>query len=248
MIVDISRHVDTVIKHQAESGKPLAIILAGHNGSGKSTLWYDHLADKIQAPLINADRMMLSILPEKFPLPAWAANLRDKNEEWMGVAQQGVQSFVAQAMVQQVTFATETVFSHWVQREDGTFSSKIDTIRNLQDQGYFVLLIFVGLGDVGLSIGRVKTRTKKGGHNVNINKIVDRFPRTQKAIAAALPVVDAAILTDNSRDEKQAFTVVRVQVKDRVIFDAREFQSPPPIVTTWMNLVCGPFQPAEGTA
>jgi len=31
----------------------------------------------------------------------------------MGVAQKGVQSYVAQAMVQQVPFATETVFSYW---------------------------------------------------------------------------------------------------------------------------------------
>jgi hypothetical protein len=26
------------------TGKPVAIVLAGHNGSGKSTLWHDRLA------------------------------------------------------------------------------------------------------------------------------------------------------------------------------------------------------------
>ena len=40
-------------------------VLFGHNGSGKSTMWYEHIVDNIQIPLINADRMMLSILPEK---------------------------------------------------------------------------------------------------------------------------------------------------------------------------------------
>jgi predicted ATPase len=48
---------------QEATEKPLAIVLAGHNGSGKSTLWYRSLADELQVPLINADRMMLSILP-----------------------------------------------------------------------------------------------------------------------------------------------------------------------------------------
>lgn len=240
---DLAATVDDIIKRQLVSGKPLAIVLAGHNGSGKSTLWYDHLADKLQVPLINADRMMLSILPEKRPLPAWATHLRDDDEDWMGVAQKGVQSFVAQAMVQQVPFVTETVFSYWQQREDGTFASKIDTIRELQQAGYFVLLIFVGLGDVGLSIARVKTRKAKGGHDVNWKKLEERFPRTQRAIAAALPVVDAAILVDNSRGEKQAFTPVRVQAGDAVIFDSRIIQAQPPIITAWMDVVCGPAPP-----
>lgn len=240
---DLSATIDAIIERQTVSGKPLAIILAGHNGSGKSTLWYDHLADKLQVPLINADRMMMSILPERRPLPAWATHLRDNNEEWMGVAQKGVQSFVAQAMVQQVPFATETVFSYWQQRKDGTFASKIDTICELQNAGYFVLLVFVGLGDVGLSIARVKTRKAKGGHDVNWKKLQDRFPRTQRAIAAALSVVDAAILADNSRGEKQAFTLVRVQAGDTVIFDTRLVQPPPLIVSAWMDVVCGPVQP-----
>jgi len=42
----------------------MAFVLAGHNGSGKSTLWYQRLADQLQIPLVNADRLTLSILPE----------------------------------------------------------------------------------------------------------------------------------------------------------------------------------------
>lgn len=242
-MTNLAATVEAVIERQVLSGKPLAIILAGHNGSGKSTLWYEHLADKLQVPLINADRMMMSILPEKCPLPAWATNLRDNNKDWMGVAQKGVQSFVAQAMVQHVPFATETVFSYWQQRSDGSFASKIDTIRELQRAGYFVLLIFVGLGDVGLSVARVSTRKAKGGHDVDWKKLQDRFPRTQRAIAEALTVADAAILADNSRGEKQAFTLVRVQAGDAVMFDTRAVKSPPPIITAWMDIVCGPVGP-----
>ena len=109
--------VDAVLAAQKESNKPLAIILAGHNGSGKSTLWKSHLADRLRIPLINADRMMMSVLPDPNEddgtLPVWAVNLRDKNPSWMKVAQRGVSAFVAQAMSQKVPFAMETVFSHW---------------------------------------------------------------------------------------------------------------------------------------
>ena len=63
-------------------------------------MWYEHLANKLMVPLINADRMMLSTLPEVNegkPLPGWARKLRDKNDAWMGAAQKGVESFVATA-------------------------------------------------------------------------------------------------------------------------------------------------------
>ena len=78
--------VRSILAAQKKSGKPLAIIIAGHNGSGKSTMWYVDLADKFQFPLVNADRMMMSILPEVnsgMRLPAWASTLRDRNQSWM---------------------------------------------------------------------------------------------------------------------------------------------------------------------
>ena len=243
-MADLSKNLDTIVERQSASGKPLAIVLAGHNGSGKSTLWYEHLADKLQVPLINADRMMMSILPERNPLPTWAHKLRDTDENWMGIAQKGVQSFVAQAMAQNVPFATETVFSYWQQRSDGTYASKIETIKELQAAGYFVLLFFVGLGDVGISVGRVRTRKEMGGHDVHWKKLEERFPRTQQAIAAALPIADAAILADNSRDMKHAFTVVRVQAGKEVLFDIRA-TSTPQIIRAWMDIVCGPHVPAS---
>ena len=44
--------------------KPIAFVLSGHNGSGKSTLWKERLAPVLERPLINADRLISSILPE----------------------------------------------------------------------------------------------------------------------------------------------------------------------------------------
>lgn len=227
---------------QRRSKKPLAVILAGHNGSGKSTMWLKHLSPAFQIPLVNADRMMLSVLPEPDGgnmLPPWAQTLRDTDENWMKVAQKGVESFVAQAMFRCVPFAMETVFSHWHVNPDGSIESKIDLIRQMQTAGYFVLLFFVGLSNVQLSIARVSTRVAKGGHAVEINRLMERFPRTQNAIRLASDVADAAIFTDNSRAESSAFTVCRVQIRERKIYDIRidGNSRPPRAITEWLDVV-----------
>jgi predicted ABC-type ATPase len=110
----IAEAVDAILRSQQAAGKPLGVVAAGHNGSGKSTMWRSSLADRLQLPLINADRMMLSILPEPGEdghLAPWAARLRDRHVGWMRVAQQGVQAFIGHAIEARVPFAMETVFS-----------------------------------------------------------------------------------------------------------------------------------------
>ncbi|SFT50649.1 toxin [Paraburkholderia aspalathi] len=236
----IQKSVSDIVKFAVASGKPLAIVLAGHNGSGKSTMWYEHIVDDLRIPLINADRMMLSILPEKDSdghLRPWAQILRDTDTMWMQVAQKGVESFVAQAMANQVPFATETVFSHWKALPDGEYESKIGLILNLQAAGYFVMLLFVGLSSAALSLGRVSTRVAAGGHNVASDKILARFPRTQRAIGAALTIADAAVLVDNSRALSQAFTPCYARTRTDLLFDIRTDGAAPQQITAWLDIV-----------
>jgi predicted ABC-type ATPase len=233
---------DEVQLAQRSSGKPLAVILAGHNGSGKSTMWHKHLSPSFQIPLVNADRMMLSILPEpegSGKLVKWAQRLRDTDTNWMQVSQKGVEAFVGQAMARGVPFAMETVFSYWDERPDGTVRSKIDLIEQMQQSGYFVLLFFVGLSNVQLSIARVQTRIHQGGHAVEHGKLVDRFPRTQNAIRVAASVADATIFADNSRGLRQAFTVCRVQIRSHQAFDIRDGPAHrvPAEIEEWLRVV-----------
>lgn len=242
-MTSIARAVEEVRREQRRSQKPLAVILAGHNGSGKSTMWRNHLSPKFQIPLVNADRMMLSVLPEQdraLRLPKWARQLRDTNESWMAVAQKGVEAFVAQAMSRGVPFAMETVFSHWRDLGNGKVESKVDLIRQMQDAGYFVLLFFVGLSNVQLSIARVSTRVAQGGHDVNVQRLRERFPRTQRAVGLAATVADATIFTDNSRGKRSAFTVCRVQIREREVFDIRMSRSPPRAIGEWLDVVSPP--------
>jgi len=234
--------LEEFLQAHEDSRKPLAVVLAGHNGSGKSTMWSERLAPRLEIPLINADRMMMSILPELSPggsLPAWATTLRDTNANWMAVAQKGVEGFVAQAMARQVPFAIETVFSHLRERQDGTIESKVDQIRQMQAAGYFVVLFFVGLSSPQLSVARVQTRVAKGGHDVPLEKLHERFPRTQQAIQLAIDVADCAILADNSRTPDEAFSVCHIRLAGRAIFDSREGTgSVPSEIAAWLDVVC----------
>jgi predicted ABC-type ATPase len=138
-----------------------------------------------------------------------------------------------------VPFAQETVFSYWEPQPDGTVRSKIDLILNLQKQKYFVLLIFVGLQDEQRSIARVSSRKAAGGHDVEIQRLISCFPRTQKAIAQAVNVADASILVGNSRSPKQAFTVGRIQAKKQVVYDIRsESAGVPREIAAWLSIIC----------
>lgn len=244
--------LDVLLSGAVEAaGRPAAFVLAGHNGSGKSTLWYDRLVTSLQMPLINADRLTTSILPEKKGndgLPAWAQRLRDEDARWHELSQQGVKAFKRLVMDKQIPFAFETVFSHWIKREDGTIESKADDILELQEAGYFVVLLFVGLSSASLSVARVQTRRTQGGHAVPIDKLMKRYPRTQMAIGHAAPLADMAIFFDNSRKLQEAFSLVRVQQRYDVLFDCRSDEYAVPddlrqVAMRWLPNVCGDWPP-----
>lgn len=237
--------------------RPVAIVLAGHNGSGKSTLWYQRLADHLQIPLVNADRLTMSILPEPRGspprIPIWAQALRDESQTWQRLSQAGVALFRELVMKEQQAFAFETVFSHWKELPDGRVESKVDDIKAMQDRGYMVVLIFVGLTALPLSILRVQTRKRTGGHDVPVDKLAERFPRTQKAIGAAARIADLTLMIDNSLDERRAYQFVRAQRKNVVLFDARDerYEVANEVrvaAAPWLNAVAGPFRRRRGAA
>ena len=59
-------------------------------------------------------------------------------------------------MEQRMSFAFETVFSHFQWHPDGSYTSKEELIVTLQKAGYAVALLFVGLASSELSILRVR--------------------------------------------------------------------------------------------
>jgi predicted ABC-type ATPase len=231
--------------------RPAAFVLAGHNGSGKSSLWYQRLVDRLKIPLINADRLTASILPAPDPatqqMPEWAQRLRDGDHRWQILSQQGVKAFRELVMAQRMPFAFETVFSHWRPLPDGRHESKVDDIIKMQRAGYFVILLFVGLASVELSVARVATRKAQGGHGVPLDKLLERYPRTQAAIGHAAPLTDMTLMFDNSRGPEAALALVRAQKRRKLLFDVRDLacrvdQELLGVATPWMARVVGPYK------
>lgn len=68
-----------------------------------------------------------------------------------------------------ISFTMETVFSH----ED-----KVNFMQRAKDSGYKVYLYFVSTENPEINIKRVEGRVAAGGHDVPVNKIVDRYYRT----------------------------------------------------------------------
>jgi predicted ABC-type ATPase len=233
--------------NKAAGAKPLAFVLAGHNGSGKSTLWADRIAPQVQVPLVNADRLITSILPPPLPnghLEPWAANLRDADDRWQKLAQDGVSAFMGLVMDRKMAFGFETVFSHIKELPDGTVETKIGIIERLKANGYFVVLVFVGLASVGLSIMRVSSRVEKGGHAVPLNRLQARYPRTQKVVGMAAPIADMTIMFDNSLTMDVGFSLARVQMNEALLFDCRDetYQVHPDVrslASVWLDKVVG---------
>jgi predicted ABC-type ATPase len=150
-------------------------ILAGGNGAGKTTFYNLFLAPK-GIKLVNADIIAEAISPENPEKVSYtAANVADQIR--------------GKLLQQGVSFCFETVFSH---------VSKIDFVANAKAQGYEIFLVYIHLDTSGLNEARVYQRVTEGGHNVPVDKIHSRIPRTMQHIGTVLPLVDEARLLDNS--------------------------------------------------
>jgi predicted ABC-type ATPase len=88
-------------------------------------------------------------------------------------------------------FSFETVFSH---------SSKLDIMQDAVNAGYKVYLYFVCTESPEINKFRVEARTKKGGHNVPVNKIETRYYRALSLLHDAAQLAYQAFFFDNSEE------------------------------------------------
>ena len=103
-------------------------------------------------------------------------------------------SFIATYLVQKLldtsqSFCFETVMSN---------IAKIALLKKAQQAGYKTYLYFIFTDNVNLNITRVKLRTKLGKHDVPVDLIKSRYPRTFELLPHALKFSDEAYIIDNS--------------------------------------------------
>ena len=184
---------------------PHIYIIAGPNGAGKTTFAEEFLPKYAHCPIfINADtiaRGLSGFSPDATGLKAGRLLLEQ------------IDSFALQKM----DFAFETTLS------GVTYLSKI---KKLKEKGYQIHLFFLWIPDVKLSLARVKSRVKMGGHNITEKVIRRRFYKgINNLFKLYRPVLDSWILFDGagSRPEKIAqeklgkMSIFKQNVYDKII-------------------------------
>jgi len=162
-------------------------LLAGGNGAGKST-YYEQFLKPFNLPFINADILAKQLDNENTEAVSYkAAKLAEKLR--LSLLHSGA------------SFCFETVFSH---------PSKIDFLATAKALGYEIILVYVHLQNDELNQARVAQRVNEGGHNVPIDKIINRIPRTMSYVKEALPLVDVAKFYDNSSHDQPFISVAQL--------------------------------------
>ncbi len=181
--------------------RPKVFVVAGPNGSGKTTF------------------------AEEF-LPKWVGVFNFINADYIA---KGLSGFSSNAVAlkagrilleqidacasKKINFAFETTLS-------GT--AYLSRIKNLKKLGYEVHLYFLWIPEVKLSIARVESRVKMGGHDIREKVIRRRFKRGLKNLLQKYALLaDSWTLLDNSGEKPRAIVSKQagsLEIKDGALW------------------------------
>ena len=127
-----------------------------------------------------------------------------------------VQFICEQLLERKMNFSFETVFSH---------PGKIDFIRQARRRGYRVYVYFVSTASHLINIDRVKHRVAKGGHDVALTKIKERYFRSMELVDEYLILTNRTYLFDNTTSLSLCMQVS----------DGKDIVFHKPFIPAWMN-------------
>ncbi len=157
---------------------PNLYIIAGCNGAGKTTASYTVLPEILNCKeFINADEIAKGLSPfqpEKVAIQSGRIMLKRIDE----------------LLTSKADFAFETTLSS---------KSYVNTVKEAQEYGYSVTLIYFWLNTVDLAKERVKDRVAEGGHNIPTEVIERRYKLgLENLFKRFIPIVDYWMIFDNS--------------------------------------------------
>lgn len=169
--------------------QPEIIVFAGPNGSGKSTF-----TELLKPPVdyINADEIKKNLKCDDLT----AAKLAEKQRE-----------------------------DHLQNKEDFCFETVLSTPRNLnllrraKKLGYFIRCYYVLTVDPYINVYRVKSRVAEGGHDVPVEKIIERYDKALSQVCDVVEIADICHIYDNSTE--QPFRIFKKR-KSEEFYDACE--------------------------
>ena len=160
------------------SVRPIVIVFGGINGAGKSTSAGQILRTYDPVPaFVNADAIakgLDGLHPERAAVEAGRVML----------------DYLDKLFERGASMAIESTLSA---RTYARF------LRKLRDAGYFVRIEYVWLKSAEAAIDRVDKRVKSGGHNIPVDDIRRRYPRTtDNFLTLYRPLADEWNVYDNS--------------------------------------------------
>jgi predicted ABC-type ATPase len=153
-------------------------IISGPNGSGKTTTAYSIMPTILKCnEFVNADEI--------------AHGLSPFNPESVAIqAGRLMLSRIYQLIEGEQDFAFETTLST---------RSYVNLVRNAQNNGFLVTIIYFWLNSPDLAIERVNNRVSEGGHNIPEDIIRRRyFAGIRNLFNLYMPITDYWWLVDNS--------------------------------------------------
>ena len=169
----------------AESRRARISVLAGTNGAGKSSVGGGAVRER-GGRYFNPDEAARRILETHPHLPQEQANSLAWNEG---------RRLLEEAIASRLAFTFET-----------TLGGR--TIAGLLEQaavsGAEVRIWYVGLASPELHIERVRSRVRRGGHDIPEEKIRERYRRSRENVIRLLPRLTELQVFDNSADADPA--------------------------------------------
>lgn len=160
--------------------KPILYIIAGCNGAGKTTASYSVLPDLLGCrEFVNADEI--------------AKGLSPFNPESVAIdAGRLMLERIKLLLSQKKTFALETTLST---------RSYAHLVKEAQNKGYTVVLLFFWLTTPTMAIERVAKRVSEGGHDIPKETIIRRYwLGLENFFNIFAPIVDSWMFFDNVND------------------------------------------------
>jgi predicted ABC-type ATPase len=172
------------------NSRPIVVTLAGPNGAGKSSFYRAFLKPS-GLRFVNADVLAHDLKIDAYEAARLAESLR------------------RQLIEERESFIFETVFSDPV-------GEKLEFLKEVERAGYAVVLFFIGISNPAISDERVAMRVAKGGHDVPVDKIAERFPRVMRNLQRALAELSNARVYDNS-DLKHPYRLVATRENGQAV-------------------------------
>lgn len=148
--------------------KPMTLVLAGPNGSGKSTI--TQYFEKV-GTYTNADDIVAAT----------------------GISNEDAAKFVDEKRYSSIKIKEDFTFETVLSSE-----YKINILKKAKEEGYFIKCVFVLTVDPLINVARVKARAESGGHDVERDKVVERYYKSLKNIKVLMQLCDILHVYDNT--------------------------------------------------